>query len=293
MKASRSDLMALALGEVTVETFAKANGLSTSEAETLRATFVEGLKAGSGHPPRTTRLARWALLTALVATGAFAQLVVFQPDTPALASDVNGNFAQLKTWLETKVGVVTNAGITATTVNATGITTTTLNATTATVSGTLSATAYLPAYGNWNSLSTYGAGGAGIVNDNGAYQTLMLVGNTSSGSGGRQVKVFDDLTVGNRLFIQGSGGNTLHNCKVRSANGYVASCAGGEVAISGGGNCPWTGDSYTFASSVPWSGGSAAGDNTMPTGWRTDCLVWGGANNHLAPTPAYAVCCQQ
>lgn len=48
---------------------------------------------------------------------AFAQLTVFTPDTPAFASDVNGNFTQLKTWLEQKVGAVgsPNVAITGTT----------------------------------------------------------------------------------------------------------------------------------------------------------------------------------
>lgn len=59
---------------------------------------------------------RWfgvALLTVVVSSLAWAQLVTFNADTPALASEVNGNFTQLKTWLETKVGVATAGGITA------------------------------------------------------------------------------------------------------------------------------------------------------------------------------------
>lgn len=257
----------------------------------MRALFVEGLKAGAGRAPRSSRWARWGLLTALVASAAFAQLVVFQPDTPAMAAQVNANFTQLKTWLETKVGAVSSAGVTASSVS-----TPSLTATTATVNGTLSAINYLPAYGDWNSLPGTGAGGAGIVNDNGTYKRLMLVGNTASGLGARQVQVYDDLTVSRNLKVLGSGGNTLHNCRVHGAfNSYVAACSSSEVAISGGGTCPFTGDSYTFAASVPWNSGAnaPAGENTMPDSWRTDCLVWGSANTHQAPTAAYAMCCQQ
>lgn len=60
---------------------------------------------------------RWGALGVLVAlssTFAFAQLVTFTPNSPALASDVNGNFTQLKTWLEQKVGTAGTASISAT-----------------------------------------------------------------------------------------------------------------------------------------------------------------------------------
>ena len=50
----------------------------------------------------------------LIASVAFAQLTTFQPDAPALASQVNGNFNQLKLWLEQKVGAVGTANVTTT-----------------------------------------------------------------------------------------------------------------------------------------------------------------------------------
>lgn len=61
---------------------------------------------------------RWLVAAVLtVGSVAFAQLTVFTPDTPAFASEVNGNFTQLKTWLEQKVGAVgsPNVAITGTT----------------------------------------------------------------------------------------------------------------------------------------------------------------------------------
>ena len=291
MNASRAELLSLALGEVDLETFAARNGMSPSEAAAMRDIFVEGLKAGSGRAPRKSRWARWGLLTALVASAAFAQLVVFQPDTPALASQVNANFTQLKTWLEAKVGAVTSSGVTAT-----SVTTPSLTATTATVNGTLSAINYLPPYGDWSALPGYGAGGAGIVNDNNTYKRLMLVGNSAAGLGARQVQVYDDLTVSRNLKVMGSGGNTLHNCRVHGAsNSYNAVCSSSEVAISGGGTCPFNGDSFQFAASVPWNSGANAPavENAMPDSWHTECLIWGSNGSRPAPTTSYAVCCQQ
>ena len=73
---------------------------------------VDELEASRG--PRRSR--RWAKLTItgilVVAATASAQLTTFNPDDPALAADVNANFTQLKTWLETKVGAVGTAGVT-------------------------------------------------------------------------------------------------------------------------------------------------------------------------------------
>ena len=62
-----------------------------------------------------------------------------------------------------------------------------------------------PNYAAWASYGT-GDGGAAIYNDNGAYQSLMIVGNNSSG-GERQVHVWDDLTVNNQ-FVVGSPGHS-------------------------------------------------------------------------------------
>ena len=80
------------------------------ELEALR-TEVRELRAQVDAPRRRrTRLfVAAALLTASVA---FAQLVTFSADQPAIASEVNGNFTQLRTWLETKVGSVSQAFIT-------------------------------------------------------------------------------------------------------------------------------------------------------------------------------------
>lgn len=79
-------------------------------------------------------VATLAGLSALAANGSCpnGMPVCFVPDSPALADEVNLNFAQLKEWLEAKVGGVGAAGITTT-----SLTATTLSATNATVTGAL------------------------------------------------------------------------------------------------------------------------------------------------------------
>jgi hypothetical protein len=79
--------------------------------ELLREVEVLTHRVSSMEQQRRVR-ARWLVAAALtVASVAFAQLTVFTPDTPAYASDVNGNFALLKTWLEQKVGTVGSSNV--------------------------------------------------------------------------------------------------------------------------------------------------------------------------------------
>lgn len=129
----------------------------------------------------------------------------FQPNDPALASEINADFAALKTYLEAKVGAT---GPLATPSND-------ISTHNVTASGTVSANlvaaySYSPPYTSWSSVPQ-GAGGAAIQNDNNAYKALMLVGNTSAG-GSRKIRMFDDVDV--------SGNFTM--------NGYEVSCAGGR-----------------------------------------------------------------
>ena len=55
-----------------------------------------------------------------------------------------------------------------------------------------------PAYQNWT--GNTGAGGAGIVNDNNVYKSLMIVGNNSAG-GERVVEIFDNLVIDDNLNV--------------------------------------------------------------------------------------------
>jgi hypothetical protein len=102
---SRHELVSLLAGETTAEQLAQHHGVQVADVERSKRAFVEGLKAGSeSKVPR--RFGARALIAAalVVASAAFAQLTVFQPDTPAQASTVNANFSQLRTWIENKVG---------------------------------------------------------------------------------------------------------------------------------------------------------------------------------------------
>ena len=56
-----------------------------------------------------------------------------------------------------------------------------------------------PSYQTWSGGST-GDGGAGIVNDNGTYKALMVVGNNSEG-GDRKVELYDDVSVNSDLRV--------------------------------------------------------------------------------------------
>ena len=77
---------------------------------------AEGKRPHETQQAQPSRLRfRWPLVVGLlIASAAFAQLTTFQPDAPALASQVNGNFNQLKLWLEQKVGAVGTANVTTT-----------------------------------------------------------------------------------------------------------------------------------------------------------------------------------
>lgn len=109
----------------------------------------------------------------------------FVEGDPALATEVNANFAALKTWLEAKVGATGTLAMPNTDVTTNRVV----------------ARNYAPIYSDWGS-TTLGAGGASIVNDGSAYRALMVVGNTSAG-GARVVKLFDDVVIGSSLQVNG------------------------------------------------------------------------------------------
>lgn len=60
----------------------------------------------------------------------------------------------------------------------------------------------LPNYAAWNAYGV-GDGGAGIYNDNGSYQALMIAGNTSAG-GTRHINMYDDVAISGNLSVAGS-----------------------------------------------------------------------------------------
>ncbi len=98
---------------------------------------------------------------------------------------------------------VGGAGVSTNTLNASGnasvggtlgVTGNTTLSSALTVSRNVSAGAWTPPYANWASFGS-GAGGAGIYNDDGSYDALMLVGNTAGGGGRRRIRLYDDVNI--------------------------------------------------------------------------------------------------
>lgn len=216
-----SSLLALLRGERSAETLAAEHGLSVAEVERLKHAYLDGLEAGTRRSePRLRRLAtvavvfvvgltaRQALSGTCATPGFFSGLGLnyFCSDEPALASEVNANTQQLARLMEAKVGALGPADGGNPNVSSSSVTTSTLTATRANVSY------FTPPYGSWSGMGAdVGAGGAGIVNDNGTYQALVLSGNTSGGTGRKQVKVMQDLTVMGRLNVQDKQCHTIAN----------------------------------------------------------------------------------
>ena len=209
----------------------------------------------------------------------------FVADQPALASQVNLDFAQIKEWVETKIGAVTAAGVTTTTLTVNGnanVNNALLNINNSRIVGTNgSGNFHLDTTGNAMYLNWY-SGPGGFVFGNGAQGQAARIDTGGS------------MQLAGNLSIAGTGGNTPHGCVVRQAtNSYNAACAGGEIAVGGGGRCA---SLWRLTESIPW-GGPNDGDATVvggvPTAWRSVCQVWGNAGTYTYPQMgAYAVCCR-
>lgn len=107
-------LLSVERNEVTAEAAAAQLGITVAQLQE-RLELVALTKvalAQSPSPVRRPMQARWLVAAAMVVAGlSFAQLTTFTADTPALATEVNGNFNQLRTWLEQKVGTVNSANV--------------------------------------------------------------------------------------------------------------------------------------------------------------------------------------
>jgi hypothetical protein len=186
-----ADLVSLLAGEIDAATLAARHGITEAEALRWREAFLAGMRASTGGQAHVRRPRTRLVMVgvAMLATAAFAQLVTFNADQPALASEVNGNFTQLKSWLEAKVGVVSDPG----------------NITT---NGKVIAKVYAPAYADYAVVSSGITNGGAIVNDNAAWKTLMILGN-STGTGGRAISMHDNVTIyGNLSVTNNTWGST-------------------------------------------------------------------------------------
>lgn len=222
-----SSLIALLRGDTTGEALATEHGLSVAEVERLKRAYLDGLEAGSRR--RGSALGRLATVGIVFVVGLTARealsgtcatpgffsglgLAYFCADEPALASEANANTQQLARLMEAKVGSLGPAD--GGNSNVTSATVTTARA---------NVSYFTPPYAGWTGTGTdVGAGGAGIVNDNGAYKALMLVGNTSVGGSRRQVKAFDDLIVTGRLTVSDKQCHTIANtCQTSGSLEYL------------------------------------------------------------------------
>ncbi|MCA2977385.1 MAG: hypothetical protein INH41_05875 [Myxococcaceae bacterium] len=217
----------------------------------------------------------------------------FQADQPARASEVNHNFAQLREWLEAKVGV---AG--------TGVRLTSdLSTTSRIIGGNVGGNLHLDAatgatYLNWYSgtAGTYfGNGAQGQVGRIDGAGNLTLSGSvTATGISATTVTASARVTA-DSLQVNSTGGNVPFGCVVRTASGtYNVACQANEIAVGGGGRCsslwrlteslPWGGASDT----TPWVAGQPA------RAWRSVCQVWGNDGAYAPPQfGAFAICCRQ
>ena len=119
MKPYLRDVLDVLAGASTIDAVANRHGLEAARVEADRARLVSALARGleQTHARRRWRVGAALGLGLIVAglavpSAAWAQLVTFSANTPAIAAQVNGNFQQLRTWLEQKVGPVGTSDIT-------------------------------------------------------------------------------------------------------------------------------------------------------------------------------------
>lgn len=198
-----SDLLQILRGVESVASVAERHDKSVRAVEAARADLVDALGAAltsPRQPRRHTAALAGGLIVMLCAGGAWAQLVTFAPDAPALASEVNGNFQQLRTWLEQKVGTVGSAAIT---------TSGAVNASSATLSGAVNA----------NSAAVSGAVTAGSLTTGGALNvgTAAVSGNAT---------IAGALTVTGPITgpITGTGSLNGVTIRVKNGNNGTVSC---------------------------------------------------------------------
>lgn len=156
----------------------------------------------------------------------------FTPDSPALAGEVNHNFMQLKEWLETKVGAVSAAGVTASAVSAGSINATTL----------LSGAALQVPSGNqgtqllWNSV-TFSVGQTELINNKGLGSGGFVFYERQFTTSGAPTRLLDMNT--SRANFSGSIGGNGALCVVHTACvegnyvncGQTTSCPNGKVMV--------------------------------------------------------------
>jgi len=119
-----ADVVALLAGEKSAAEVAQTHNVEATVVEGWRAGYLAGLRAAESRP-RVSRIAMVATLVigallfgakdAWAATCVDARLPsplkAFCADSPAVAADINGNFATMVGWVEAKTGSITDAGV--------------------------------------------------------------------------------------------------------------------------------------------------------------------------------------
>lgn len=171
-----TDIAALLRGTVTTRALAERHHVSEADVELWKELVLRGLEA---RPRRSRALPALAaaglLVVGVLATRAFAgtcastlpaPLVTLCQNEPALASELNGNFNQLVTWVQQKVGTVGTAGITTTSINASSISTNSVSTNSLTASGGANISGSVTIGGNLTVQGTsFGAYSGGLSND--------------------------------------------------------------------------------------------------------------------------------
>ncbi|MBX7096732.1 MAG: hypothetical protein K1X89_03380 [Myxococcaceae bacterium] len=221
-------------------------------------------------PVKRRSAGRWPLLAALavlvVSAAAWAQLKTFVANTPALASDINSNFtllntniAQLKTWLEQKVGTAGNAEVrvqTGTTSNAATAAGKALFVSASTASGAES----LIEVRHDNLTQGIGIG----------FNTISAVGTNGNVDLILQAKGVGSVTFPGNIDI----GLEVVKC-TNVASGSDCSCPAGKRVLGGGSYC--AGNNWHVNTSFPSS----------TTAWQGWCEDSAGTNVN---TDTYVLC---
>lgn len=150
-QAQAADVIALLAGEKSAAELAHTHNVERSVVEGWRDGYLSGLRAAESRP-RVSRAAVGALVVGALVFGAPdawaatcsdprlpSPLKAFCADSPAVAADMNGNFATMVGWVEAKTGPITDAGVLTPSLRVTGNTALAgTNVTTLTATGTTS-----------------------------------------------------------------------------------------------------------------------------------------------------------
>lgn len=240
-------VLELLAGGKTAEAIAQQYGVPVDELLRSRDAYVAGLNAArrtEKHPSRW-RLSAAAAAVVLLGVGLWARvafaatctqtlpapLVTFCANNPALASEINGNFAAMVQYITSKVGAVGSSNVTIT--GATTITGGSNLSGGTSVSGPLSASGVTTFTGPSVNLATpgSGAGGRALTHEAGNVLAINGQGDFSSVSFGTNVRVNGNLVVQGRKSVDGAASTPYDISMRRYVLDVTPAKVGSVVAI--------------------------------------------------------------